>query len=297
VGWPIVKGGSHRLAAALARHFRALGGTIVTGAPLERIDELDGTPTILLDLTPQQVLRVAGHRLPSRYRRALERFRYGAGVFKIEWVLDGPIPWRSVECTRALTVHLGGSPDEIIEAEDAPLAGRVPERPFVLLGQPTMFDPTRAPEGRHIAWGYCHVPFGSTADMTARIEAQVERFAPGFRDRVLARCVLSPAALERHDPNLVGGDISGGTMDLRQIFFRPVMRLVPYATPLRGVYLCSSSTPPGGAVHGMCGYYAAVAALGHSILLPVHNVLGDRSGRHRGAVPVPDVVGERTLRT
>jgi phytoene dehydrogenase-like protein len=290
-GWPIVKGGSHRLAAALAKHFRALGGTIVTGAPLETIDELDGTPTVMLDLTPRQLLRVAGHRLPARYRGALERFRYGAGVFKMEWALDGPIPWRAPECARALTVHLGASPEEIIEAEDAPLAGRIPERPFVLLGQPTLFDPSRAPAGRHIAWGYCHVPFGSAEDMTARIEAQVERFAPGFRDRVIARVALGPAELERHDPNLVGGDISAGAMELRQIFFRPVMRLVPYETPLRGVYLCSASTPPGGAVHGMCGYYAAVAALGHSVLLPVHNVRRDHSGRHRRAAPVAERVG------
>jgi phytoene dehydrogenase-like protein len=288
VGWPIVRGGSHRLAAALAKHFRALGGTIVTGAPLETIDELDGTPTVILNITPRQFLKVAGHRLPDGYRAALERFRHGAGVYKVEWALDGPIPWRSPECARALTVHVGGSPEEIVAAEDAPLAGRIPERPFVLLGQPTLFDPSRAPEGRQIAWGYCHVPFGSAEDMTARIEAQVERFAPGFRDRILARAPMPPAVLEAHDPNLIGGDISGGAMDLGQIFFRPVRRLVPYETPLRGVYLCSSSTPPGGAVHGMCGYYAAVAALGHSVLLPVHNVLRDRSGRHRHELAPPE---------
>ena len=287
VGWPIVRGGSHRLAAALAKHFRALGGEIRTGAPLESIDELAGTPTVMLNLTPRQVLQVAGHRLPARYRSALERFRYGAGVYKVEWALDGPVPWRSRECERALTVHIGGTAEEIVAAEDAPLAGRVPERPFVLLGQPTLFDPSRAPEGKHIAWAYCHVPFGSDADVTDRIEAQVERFAPGFRDRILARCAMGPAALERHDANLVGGDISAGAMSLRQVFFRPVARLVPYATPLKGVYLCSASTPPGGAVHGMCGYYAALAALGHSILLPIRRNVRDRSGRHRRAAPVP----------
>ncbi|HEU4564486.1 MAG TPA: NAD(P)/FAD-dependent oxidoreductase, partial [Gemmatimonadaceae bacterium] len=275
-GWPIVRGGSRRLAAALAEHFRSLGGEIVTGAPLERIDELDGVPTVLLDLTPRQILRVAGHRLPAKYRDALERFRYGAGVFKVEWALSEPIPWRSPECAQALTVHLGGTTAEIVEAEDAPLAGRIPEQPFVLLGQPTLFDPSRAPAGGHIAWAYCHVPFGSPEDMTARIEAQVERFAPGFRDCIVARCALAPADLERHDANLVGGDISAGVMDLRQIFFRPVRRLVPYETPVRGLYLCSASTPPGGAVHGMCGFYAAAAALGHSVLLPVRNVHHDR---------------------
>jgi len=237
---------------------------------------------------------VAGHRLPPKYRAALERYRYGAGVFKIEWVLDGPVPWKSPECAQALTVHLGGTLAEIVEAEDAPLAGRVPEKPFVLLGQPTLFDPSRTSGGRQIVWAYCHVPFGSREDMTGRIEAQVERFAPGFRDRVLARCAMDPAALERHDANLVGGDISGGMMDLRQIFFRPVRRLVPYATPLRGVYLCSASTPPGGAVHGMGGYYAAAAALGYSVLLPVHNVRRDRSGRHRTRPPTaaPQAAGQ-----
>ena len=285
VGWPIVRGGSRRLAAALAAYFRSLGGEIVTDAPLETIDELRGVPTVMLNLTPRQVLRVAGHRLPARYRAALERFRHGAGVYKIEWVLDGPIPWTAPDCARALTVHLGGTLAEIVEGEHAPLAGRVPEKPFVLLGQPTLFDPSRAPAGRQIAWAYCHVPFGSAVDMTARIEAQVERFAPGFRDRILARVAMPPEALERHDANLVGGDISAGVMDLRQIFFRPVRRLVPYATPVRGLYLCSASTPPGGAVHGMCGYYAAIAALGHSVLLPTHNVRHDRSGRHRGARP------------
>ena len=285
VGWPIVKGGSHRLAAALAKHFRALGGTIVTDAPLKRIDELDGTPTVVLGLTPRQLLKVAGHRLPDRYRRALERFRHGAGVYKVEWALDGPIPWRDAECGRALTVHLGGSPEEIVAAEDAPLRGRIAERPFVLLGQPSLFDSSRAPEGKHVAWGYCHVPFGSTVNVTDRIEAQVERFAPGFRDCILARREMGPAALEAHDANFVGGDISAGAMTLRQIFFRPVTRLVPYATPLKGVFLCSASTPPGGAVHGMCGYYAALAALGHSVLHPIHNVVRDRSGRHRRAAP------------
>lgn len=268
VGWPIARGGSRSIAAALLSHLRSLGGEVVTGRRVERIEELDGVRTVLLDVTARQFLRIAGHRLPDRYRRALERFRYGAGVFKVDWALDGPIPWRAPECARAATVHLGGTLEEIAAAEAAPLGGRVPERPFVLLVQPTLFDPSRAPTGRQIAWAYCHVPFGSTAEMTASIEDQIERFAPGFRDRVLARSVMGPADLERHNPNLVGGDISAGAMTLRQVFFRPTVQAVPYATPLDGVYLCSASTPPGGAVHGMCGYYAARAALGEDFREP-----------------------------
>lgn len=265
VGWPIVRGGSQRLADALVSYFRTLGGELETGAPVENIDELDGTPIIILDLTPRQVLRVAGHILPARYRRALQRYRYGAGVFKMDWALDGPIPWTAPECARATTMHLGGTLAELVTSERAPLRGEVTERPFVLLAQPTLFDPSRAPPGRQIAWAYCHVPSGSTMDMTSRIEDQIERFAPGFRDRILARSVLPPGALEAHNSNLVGGDISGGVMDLRQLFFRPVARWTPYATPVEGLYLCSASTPPGGAVHGMCGYYAAQAALGRSM--------------------------------
>jgi phytoene dehydrogenase-like protein len=261
VGWPVARGGSRSLARALASHLRALGGEIVAGAPVESIDELQGVRTVLLDLTPRQVLRVAGHRLPGRYRRALERYRYGAGSFKMDWALSEPIPWRSPECRRAATVHLGGTLAEIAASEHAPLSGRVPEKPFVLLVQPTLFDPSRAPEGRHTAWAYCHVPFGCDVDVSEAIEAQIERFAPGFHDVVLARHAMTPSDLERHDANLVGGDISGGAMTLRQLFFRPAIRWNPYTTPLDGTYLCSASTPPGGAVHGMCGYHAARAAL------------------------------------
>lgn len=270
VGWPIARGGSRSIAHALAGCLRSLGGEIVTGAPVENIDELAGVRTILLDLTPRQVLRVAGHRLPGRYRRALERFRYGAGSFKMDWALSGPIPWRNPECLRAATVHLGGTLDEVAASEHAPLAGKVPEKPFVLLVQPTLFDPSRAPEGKHVAWAYCHVPFGCDVDMTRAIEDQIERFAPGFRDVVLARSVMPPSALEAHNPNLVGGDISAGAMTLRQVFFRPALRPNPYATPVRGLYICSASTPPGGAVHGMCGYYAARAALHRKMEAPPH---------------------------
>jgi len=268
VGWPIARGGSRSIAAALASCLRSLGGEIVTGAPVENVDELRGVGTILLDLTPRQVLRIAGHRLPARYRGALERYRYGAGSFKMDWALAEPIPWRSPECRRAATVHLGGTLDEIAASEHAPLAGEVPEKPFVLLVQPTLFDATRAPDGKHVAWAYCHVPFGNDVDMTEAIEAQIERFAPGFRDVVLARSVMPPSALERHNPNLVGGDISAGAMTLRQVFFRPAFRRNPYSTPLDGLFLCSASTPPGGAVHGMCGYYAARAALRRPLAAP-----------------------------
>jgi phytoene dehydrogenase-like protein len=270
VGWPIARGGSRSIAHALAGYLRSLGGEIVTGAPVENIDEVAGVKTILLDLTPRQVLRVAGHRLHGRYRRALERFRYGAGSFKMDWALSGPIPWRNPECLRAATVHLGGGLDEIAASEHAPLAGKVPEKPFVLLVQPTLFDPSRAPEGKHIAWAYCHVPFGCDVDMTQAIEDQIERFAPGFRDVVLARSVMPPSALEAHNPNLVGGDISAGAMTLRQVFFRPALRANPYSTPVPGLYVCSASTPPGGAVHGMCGYYAARAALHRKMEAPAH---------------------------
>jgi phytoene dehydrogenase-like protein len=261
VGWPVARGGSQRIADALASLLESHGGEIQRGAPVESIDELPPARAILMDLTPRQVLRVAGHRLPSRYRHALERFRYGAGAFKIDWALDGPIPWKASECLRAGTVHLGGTLDELTAAESAPWKSEHAERPFVLLGQPSLFDATRAPPGKHSAWAYCHVPHGSTVEMTSRIESQVERFAPGFRDLILARHAMTPAALELHDANLIGGDISGGVMDLGQLFFRPTRRRVPYTTPIDGVYICSASTPPGGAVHGMCGYYAASAAM------------------------------------
>ncbi|HEY8258337.1 MAG TPA: NAD(P)/FAD-dependent oxidoreductase [Gemmatimonadales bacterium] len=261
VGWPIPRGGSQRLADALAGYFRLVGGTIETDAPVERLEEVRGAKVVMLDLTPRQVVRIAGKSLPEGYRRALERYRYGAAAFKVDWALDGPVPWTAPECARSATVHLGGTLEEIVASEAAPARGKVHDRPFVLFAQPTLFDSSRAPEGKHTAWAYCHVPNGCPLNLTAHIEGQVERFAPGFRDRILARNVFTPADLERRNPNLVGGDISGGMMDLRQVFARPVPSLTPYRTPLRGVYLCSSSTPPGGGVHGMSGYHAATAAL------------------------------------
>jgi phytoene dehydrogenase-like protein len=214
-----------------------------------------------LDVTPRQLLRIAGHRLPARYRRKLERYRYGPGAFKMDWALEGPIPFKAAECTRAGTVHLGGGLEEIAASERAAWQGNPPEKPFVLLAQPSLFDSTRAPQGKHTAWAYCHVPNGSTVDMTERMESQIERFAPGFRERILARHVMTTTQLEQYNANYIGGDINGGVQDIRQLFARPTLRLVPYSTPVKSIYLCSSSTPPGGGVHGMCGYHAARAAL------------------------------------
>jgi phytoene dehydrogenase-like protein len=261
VGWPVPRGGAQSLADALVSCLRSLGGEIELDRPVSSLAELPLSRTVFLDVTPRQLLGIAGDRLPAGYRRRLERFRYGPGVFKLDLALHGPIPWRVPECSRAGTVHLGGTLREIAASEAAVAAGRTPEWPFVLLAQQSLFDPTRAPRGKHTVWAYCHVPNGSSDDMTERIETQIERFAPGFRDQVIARHVLGPRELERYNANYVGGDINGGLQDLRQLVTRPVARLVPYRTPLRGVFLCSSSTPPGGGVHGMCGYGAAQAAL------------------------------------
>jgi phytoene dehydrogenase-like protein len=260
-GWPFPRGGAARIARALASLLGALGGTIVTGTRISGIEELPSSPSILLDVAPGQLASIAGTRLPPAYRRAVVRYRHGPGAFKMDWALSGPIPWTAAECARAGTVHLGGSLEEIAASERAAWEGRTSERPFVLLAQQSLFDPTRAPSGRHTAWAYCHVPNGSAEDMSAAVEAQIERFAPGFPDRILARHVRTPADMERDNSNLVGGDIGGGANDARQLLARPVLSRCPYRTPVRGLYLCSSSTPPGGGVHGMCGYHAARAAL------------------------------------
>lgn len=261
VGWPLPAGGAQRIADAMAAYVRALGGEIVTGVRIERLDALPPSRVVLCDVTPRQLLAMAGDRLPSRYRRRLGRYRYGPGVFKVDFALDGPIPWAALECRRAATVHLGGTLEEIAAAEQAPWRGRSSERPFVLLAQPTLFDPTRASANVHTAWAYCHVPHGSPVDMTQRIEAQIERFAPGFRQQILARHIATAVDLERDNPNYVGGDINGGVQDLWQTLARPILSRNPYATPVEGLYLCSSSTPPGGGVHGLCGYHAAHAAM------------------------------------
>ena len=261
VGWPLVRGGSQRLADALASYLLSLGGEIQTNAPVACVDDLPPSRVVLLDVTPRQVLRLAGHRLPTAYRRQLARYRYGPGVFKMDWALDGPIPWRAEACQRAATVHLGGTLREIVRAEQGAFRGQHSERPFVILAQPSLFDDTRAPAHRHTAWAYCHVPHGSTLDVSERIESQIERFAPGFRERVLARHVMAPAALEHYNANYVGGDISGGVQDWRQLFTRPAVRWTPYATPDKKLFICSAATPPGGGVHGMSGAFAAQAAL------------------------------------
>ena len=266
VGWPMARGGSQRLPDALAAHLRSLGGEIETGRWVESLDELEGFGTTLLDVTPRQLLRLAGSRLPDGYARRLTRYRYGPGIFKLDWALDGPIPWTAPEVARAGTVHVGGTLDQIAASEQAVARGEHSERPFVLLVQPSPFDDTRAPAGKHTGWAYCHVPSGSTRDMTDVIEGQVERFAPGFRDLIAARSALNAADIEQRNPNYVGGDINGGVQDLRQLFTRPVARPIPYSTPVDGLYICSSSTPPGGGVHGMCGYFAARAACGATLV-------------------------------
>jgi phytoene dehydrogenase-like protein len=261
VGWPVVAGGSENLAIALRDRLIALGAEIKTATLVRDLDELPRARSVLLDLTPRQVLALLGDRLPARYARRLARFRYGPGVFKLDWALAGPVPWRDPRVGAAATVHLGGTFAEIAASERDVSRGRHPDRPYVILVQPTVADPSRAPVGQHTLWAYCHVPNGSTVDCTVAIEAQIERFAPGFAERVLARSVLPPAALERFDANLVGGDVGGGAGDVRQFLARPVLSAHPWRTPLTGVYLCSASTPPGGGVHGMGGWHAAHLAL------------------------------------
>jgi phytoene dehydrogenase-like protein len=258
VGWPFPRGGAQRLADALAARLREVGGGIHTSSP---VDKLPAADVVLADVSPRELLRIAGGRFHERYSGRLRAYRHGPGGFKVDWALDGPIPWRAAVCARAGTVHLGGSFEEISASEWGAWSGRPAGKPFVLLAQTSLFDPSRVPEGKQAAWAYCHVPNGSAEDMTERIEAQVERFAPGFRELVLARSTMGPAELEAHNRNLVGGDLNGGAMDLGQLIFRPARKVVPYRTPLRGVYLCSASTPPGGGVHGMCGYSAARVAL------------------------------------
>ncbi len=263
VGWPMPRGGSQKIVDAMAAYLRSLGGEIVTGVQVKSLDTLPPARAILCDVTPRQLIAIAGQRLSPAYLRQLQRYRYGPGVFKIDYALDGPIPWKAEECARAGTVHVGGTLSEVAAAERAVAKGKHPEKPFLLVAQQSLFDPTRAPQGKHTLWAYCHVPNGSTFDMTERIETQIERFAPGFRDRILARHVMNTVELEQYNANYIGGDINGGVQDLWQFFTRPTIRLVPYSTPVKGLYICSSSTPPGGGVHGMCGYFAAQAALHH----------------------------------
>lgn len=260
-GWPIPRGGSQSMADGLARYFVSLGGRIETNRPVKSLDEISDRNVVLLDVTPKQLLQIAGARLGRQYSAWLRRFRYGPGVFKLDWAIDGPIPFKDDLCRRAGTVHLGGSFEEIAKSEYDANHGRISEKPFVLLAQQSLFDTSRAPEGKHTVWAYCHIPNGSTVDMTERIERQIERFAPGFRDRILARHAMSPGDLQTYNPNYRGGDINGGALNFLQIFARPAPKTSPYRTSLPNVYLCSASTPPGGGVHGQCGYHAAMRAL------------------------------------
>ena len=260
-GWPLPRGGSQSIVDAMAAYLRSLGGVIATGKEVTSVRDLPPSRAVLFDLAPKQVARVAAEQLPPRYRRSLAKFRYGMGVFKLDLALDGPIPWKAEECMQAGTLHLGATLEEIAASEDAVLRGEHPPRPYVLAAQQSLFDDSRAPAGKHTVWAYCHVPNGSTVDMTDPIEDQIERFAPGFRDKIIARHTITAADYESYNANYIGGDINGGVQDLRQLFTRPVARLNPYTTPNRRLYICSSSTPPGGGVHGMCGYFAARAAL------------------------------------
>ncbi len=261
VGWPMARGGSQTIANAMGAIFSSLSGELCTNFTVRSLADLPPASAYLFDVTPRQLVQIAGDRLPAGYQRRLARYRYGPGVFKIDYALSAPVPWKDPACSRAATVHLGGSLEEIAVSERAPGRGEHAAHPFVLFVQQTPFDPSRAPAGKHTAWAYCHVPAGSTLNMAGAIEDQIERFAPGFRDVVLARSTRNAAEMEAYNPNYIGGDINGGVQDLFQLYTRPVARISPYTTPARDIFICSSSTPPGGGVHGMCGYHAARAAL------------------------------------
>jgi phytoene dehydrogenase-like protein len=260
-GWPAAKGGSSSIINAMAAYLRSLGGEIETGRRVRSLRDLPLATVALFDVTPIQLAYIAADELPRPYLRKLGRFRYGPGAFKVDFALDGPIPWKAEECACSATVHVGGTIEEIAAHERSVFRGRMTDKPFVLVAQQSMFDPTRAPEGKHTGWAYCHVPHGSTEDATEAIERQIERFAPGFRDRILARHTFNTAQYEEHNANYVGGDIAGGANTMSQFLTRPFAKLDPYATPNPRIYLCSSSTPPGGGVHGMCGYWAARSVL------------------------------------
>jgi phytoene dehydrogenase-like protein len=261
VGWPIPAGGSQSIVDAMASYLRSLGGKIETGRTISKLDEVPDSRVVLFDVSPNALVRIAGSHLPERYVRKLKKFRYGPGVFKIDWALDGPVPWKAAECAHAGCLHLAGTYDEIAASEAAVAEGRYPDKPWVIFAQQSQFDPTRAPSGKQAAWAYAHVPSGSTTDITETVERQVERFAPGFRDRVLARSVRTASQMAEYNPNYVGGDISAGAATFGQMIGRPVVSMHPYATPNDRIFLCSASTPPGPGVHGMCGYYAARTTL------------------------------------
>lgn len=260
-GWPICAGGSHHIAKTMAEYFISKGGKIVTGMPVVSLEQLSSSSAVLLDVTPRQLMAITQKKLPAFYRWQLQKYRYGCGVFKIDWALSAPIPFRNKECRAAVTVHLGGTAKQIILSEKSVNNGSISHDPFLIVTQPSIADGTRAPQMQHTAWAYCHVPFGFGGDLTDMVESQVEKYAPGFKDTILGRNAMDPAAMEKHNANNIGGDINGGAATLRQLIVRPALRFPPYRTPLKGMYLCSSSTPPGGGVHGMCGFHAASTAL------------------------------------
>lgn len=261
VGWPIAKGGSQKIADALAAYFRSLGGEIVTGQRINSVQQLPYSRIKMFDVNPRQLATIAGDQLPARFVRKLMRYPHGPGVFKVDWALDGPIPWQAEEGNQAAAVHVGGSMAEIVDAERQVWNGKHPEKPFLIMAQQSLFDPSRAPEGKHTAWAYTHVPNGSSLNVKEQMENQIERFAPGFKERILASHTRNTAEYETYNPNFVGGDINGGFQSLFQVFARPTLRWNPYATPVEGMFLCSASTPPGAGVHGMCGHWAATSAL------------------------------------
>ncbi len=273
--WPVAKGGAQRIVDALAGYLTSLGGQIEVGHQVRALRDVPQSRAVLFDVPPRALDRIAGEALPYGYRRQLRAFRHGPGVFKIDWALRGPIPWKAAACHQAATVHLGATFEEISESENAAVNGRIAERPFVLVAQQSLFDPSRAPAGQHTGWAYCHVPNGTAVDMTERIERQIERFAPGFKDVILARRTMAPADIEAHNANMVGGDIGGGANNLGQFLFRPTRRWNPYTTPNARLFLCSSSTPPGGGVHGMCGYWAAQSALRGALGVSCHRAQQD----------------------
>ncbi|WP_134089186.1 NAD(P)/FAD-dependent oxidoreductase [Olivibacter sp. XZL3] len=260
-GWPVPIGGSQQIANALASYFVSLGGKIETESYITSLGQLPSSHAVLFDVTPRQLLKIAGHQFSAVYKGQLARYRYGMGVFKVDWALDGPVPFTAEACRRAGTLHIGNTLQEITRSEQLSAQGKHPERPFVLMAQQSIVDTSRAPAGKHAVWAYCHVPHGSTVDMTERIEKQIERFAPGFRERILAKHTMNTVEMENYNANYIGGDINGGMLDIRQLFTRPALRLSPYRTSKKGLYICSSSTPPGGGVHGMCGYHAAQRVL------------------------------------
>ncbi|RZL36072.1 MAG: NAD(P)/FAD-dependent oxidoreductase [Pedobacter sp.] len=260
-GWPLAKGGSQKIADALQAYFISLGGQIINNHPVNSLKDIPPAKAILFDLTPKQILKIVGDKFPENYRKKLAKYRYGAGVFKIDWALSSPIPFKNPECSLASTVHLGGTQQEIIDSEKSLVTNKHSESPFVILTQNSLFDSSRAPKDKHTAWAYCHVPNGSTFDMTEIIENKIEKFAPGFKECILQRHTMNTVQIEQYNPNYIGGDINGGIQDIWQFYSRPVLRISPYTTPVKGIYICSSSTPPGGGVHGMCGYHAAQAVL------------------------------------